>query len=162
MNRQQNRMWKLLYVLFASFLIHSDGKHSGSTEPSSILHFDKALQWEQKVVGAFAFTPDGTTLVGCGGDWIDDASLPSGLRFWNVASGKSFLDLTVPNAKIISIVFSLDGNRLFSGSYDGIIRVHDLHARKTDVISDAIGQEIIMSPDGKRVFGNLNSLARVN
>jgi WD40 repeat protein len=67
---------------------------------------------------------------------------------WNVDSGEKILDLSVPGAKIISIAFSRDGQKLYSGSWDGTVRIHDLRSLKTELIPDALGQGVIVSPDG--------------
>ena len=54
---------------------------------------------------------------------------------------------------ITSIAFGHDGRRLFSGSWDGTVRVHDLRSLKTEVIPDAPGLEIRISPDGSWLAG---------
>lgn len=119
-----------------------------SAQRSGVLHLDKTLQWEQKYVAPFAFAPDGKMVAACGMDWVDDFSLPSVLRLWSVHSGEKVLDLTIPGAKIISIAFGRDGQRLFTGSYDGVVRMHDLHTLKAEIIPGALGQAVTISPDG--------------
>ncbi len=127
------------------------GKPSPSTEPPDRLQLDKALQWDEKLVASLIFAPDGKTVAGCGLDWVDDPSHPAAIRLWNVDSGKEILDLGVPGAKIISIAYGKDGQRLFSGSFDGVVRIHDLRSSRTEIVPDAAGQVVVMSPGGDQL-----------
>ena len=146
-HRRSQRSRSTLHTLVCLLLV-SPYKPSDSAQPAGLLQLDKTLRWDQKYVGPFAFASDGKTVAACGLDWVDDPTLAGQLRLWAVDSGDQSLDLKIPGAKIISVAFGRDGQTLFSGSYDGVVRTHDLRSLKTDVIPDAVGQTVTMSPDG--------------
>jgi WD40 repeat protein len=140
-------------------LLLSHAQPSHSAEPPGILQFDKTLKWDQKKAVLFAFAPDGKVVAGCGWDWMDGHSTPCLLRLWDVGTGEKTLDLNLPDSKIISMVFSHDGHSLFSGSWDGTVRTHDLRSLKTQVIPDVGGQEVHISPDGARLASSAGQVA---
>jgi WD40 repeat protein len=137
-------------LLVGVFLL-LQGEPSPSAEPPGKLQLDKALQCDEKTVTTPIFAPDGKTVAGCGLDWLDDISHPAPLRLWSVDSGKKILDLSIPDATIISIAYAKDGQRLFSGSFDAVVRIHDLRSLKTEVIPNAAGQLVAMSPGGDQL-----------
>ena len=153
MARRLGRWLKAALSLLAWLLPLSQCNSRSSAEPPGVLQFERALQWDQKRSGRLVFAPDGKTVAGYGLDWIDDPSLASSLRLWSVSSGMTVHDLNVAGAYITSIAFGHDGLSLFSGSWDGTVRVHDLRTLKTEVIPDAGGQEIRISPDGTWLAG---------
>jgi WD40 repeat protein len=161
MSQGQIRWFSSASIILVWLLLLSHGNPLESAGPIENPKHEKTLQWNQKLVGSIAFAPDGKTVAGCGADWMDDSSLPGALRLWTVATGESKLDMNVPNAKFTSIDFSPDGQKLFSGSYDGTVRIHDLHSLKTEVIPDAIGQDVRVSPDGTQLAITAGQVVRM-
>jgi WD40 repeat protein len=142
---------RLAVGLLAWFFLLSQGKPLPSAEPPGKLQLDKVLHWDEKFVAPLIFAPDGKTVAGCSLDWVDDPSHPAVLRLWNVDSGKKILDLSIPGVEIISIAYGKDGQRLFSGSFDGVVRIHDLRSSRTEIVRDAVGQVVVMSPGGDQL-----------
>lgn len=142
---------RFVTVLLALVLLLLQEKPSSSVKPPGKLQLDKVLQCDEKFVATPIFAPDGKAVAGCDIGWLSDLSHPAAIRLWNVDSGKGFLDLSLPGAKIISIAYGRDGQKLFSGSFDGVVRIHDLRSSKTEVIPGAFGQLVVMSPEGKQL-----------
>ena len=161
MTPRQRRWPKSAFNLVVWLLLLTHGKPSGSAEPPGNLQLDKILQWDQKLVAPFVFAPNGKTAAGCSLDWVDDPSLPGALRLWTVKSGEKMLDLNIPGAKLVSIAFSRDGQRLYSGSHEGAVRIHDLRSSMTEVIPDAIGQAVVISPDGTQLAISAGQVVRM-
>lgn len=150
-----------IVLLGASLWLVSRALASGSVAPESAIRFEKALLWNEKVVGPVTFAPDGKTAIACGLDWVDDVSLPSVLRVWNVDSGERIADITVPDAKIISIAVGRGGRNLCSASFDGTIRLHDLRSSKSEIIDGVVGHEVIFSPDGSQFIASAGYLIQL-
>ena len=136
----------LSYLVCLPLMIQ--GKPSETADRPRIVEFYKKLQFDQKYVSIVAFAADGKSLAACSLDWVDDLSKDGEVSLWAVESGKKILELRVLGAQIVSIAFDPGGQRLFSGSWDGVVRIHDLRSMKTEVIPDALGQVVIISPDG--------------
>jgi WD40 repeat protein len=151
MTHARRRWPKPAFNVLAAMVVLFHGRPSVSAEPSGILLPDKVLALDGALVGPLAFAPDGKTIGGFGMEWFDDYSLPSALRIWAVDSGKKIADVSVPNAHIISFAFGHDSQRLFSGSWEGTVRVHDLRSFKTEPIPGLLGQFVTISPEGTRL-----------
>jgi WD40 repeat protein len=161
MSHRQSRRSKTGVSILVWLLLLSHAKPSDSAQTLGRLHLDKTLQWDQKYAGPFAFAPDGRIVAACGMAWGDDFSLPGALRLWSVNSGERLLDLSFPGVKIVSIAFSHDGQRLFSGSLDGVVRIHDLRSSKSEIIPDALGQDVMISPDGTMLAASAGQMVQM-
>jgi WD40 repeat protein len=99
---------------------------------------------DAEAVSAFAFAPDGRTLVTASG---------SALRLWDVATGRSLQQWQAHDQAVTSVAFTPDGQGLISGSGDRTVRQWDLtgkEIRKFGGKLDAI-VGVAVSPDGKIV-----------
>lgn len=107
----------------------------------------KNLKWDRQTVGRFQFSPDGKLLAATSFDWFGTGR-PGVIRVWAVETGEKLVDFDVPGASLMSIDFSPNSRSLFSGSLEGVVRIHDLRSFKTEQFSYARGQELRLSPDG--------------
>ena len=73
-------------------------------------------------VRKIAFSPDGKTLVSCGG-W-EDATV----KIWDVASAQLIRTLTGHAYAVLNLTFSPDENTLATGSYDGTVLLWDYNS----------------------------------
>ena len=91
-----------------------------------------------------AFSPDGQRLAS--GSWDQT------IRLWDVASGRSLLELKGHSAYVSSVAFSPDGQRLASGSGDNTIRLWDVASGRSLLElkgHSASVDSVAFSPDGK-------------
>jgi WD40 repeat protein len=68
---------------------------------------------------SICFSPDGTRLASAAGDTV---------KLWDTHSGQETLSFKGPGRLVISVAFSLDGQRLTSASVDGTVKVWDITA----------------------------------
>ncbi len=131
--------------------MHATRAHAA--EPLGILQWKKALIWDQPAVGSrlvrsVVFAPDGKTLAACGLEF--DRLSASEIKVWTVGTGEKKAEFDFPKATLYSIAFESDGQKLISGSHDGIVRVHDPRTHKTEVNADELAEEVLPLSDGTR------------
>jgi WD40 repeat protein len=107
-----------------------------------------------RAVLAVSFAPDGMTLASGGGatmqDWPQRKPNPSGVRLWDVATGKLLRTLEGHQQLIVSVAFSADGRMLASGSWDGTTRLWDVTAGKESrKLNGPPACSLSFAPDGK-------------
>jgi WD40 repeat protein/tRNA A-37 threonylcarbamoyl transferase component Bud32 len=95
-----------------------------------------------------AFSPDGKRLAGVGAD-------EQVVRLWDAATGKELLALRGHTGRVGRVVFSPDGNRLASASWDRTVKVWDVFTG-LEVLSlqghSRMAVGIGFSPDGARLY----------
>ena len=105
-------------------------------------------------VASAAFSPDGKRIVTGGGEWgYPGRSLLSEAKVWDAATGQEILDLTRQPAPVWCVVFSPDGQRIVTGSQDGMVKVWDA-ATGQEVFAlkcDGEVSSVALSPDGQRI-----------
>jgi WD40 repeat protein len=109
--------------------------------------FLKELQSPPAGLQTVAFSQDGKLVASGGGDTF--------VRVWAVESGKLLHQLEGHTLSVTALAFGRgqNGNRLFSGGIDGILRIWDPHVGE-EVLAIPIGGNIwsiAVSPDGKSV-----------
>lgn len=90
-----------------------------------------------------AFSPDGKTLAGGGGEII---------LLWDIDTGKTKMRLTMPTHRVYDLAFSPDSKTLASGGFESNINLWDPHTgehRKTLTGHKGEVSSIAFSPDGK-------------
>jgi WD40 repeat protein/predicted TPR repeat methyltransferase len=81
------------------------------------------LTWIQQVL-CVAFSPDGSTLAACGGDWF--RPMGSGnARVWDVGTGKVLATLEGHTGFVTAVAFSPKGKTLATGSSDHKVKLWD-------------------------------------
>jgi WD40 repeat protein len=108
-----------------------------------------------------AFRPDGRVLA---------ATTPAGLIVWSLPHGRARMLARTP-AVGFSLAFSPDGRRLYTGGFDGLVRVYDAgtgrELRQLDPFPAANGQSgwplvVAVSHDGRRLAVAYPSGAQVS
>ena len=90
-------------------------KKSVETQKAAIL---RAANF--RVFASVGFSPDGKSIVG-GGGWTK-----IGLSVWDVQTDEERLTLKGHSGTVRSAGFSPDGKRIFTGNYDGTIKIWDI------------------------------------
>jgi hypothetical protein len=96
------------------------------------------------IVDSVAFSPDGRTLASGESD-------DSGVRLWDVASGRALRALTGHTNGVDAVAFSPDGRTLASGSLDGSTRLWNAKTGESlaELISIGRGDDwLVVAPDG--------------
>lgn len=96
-------------------------------------------------IGSVAFSPDGNTIVSCGGNNI---------HLWDLHTNQRLKTLIGHTESVNSVVFSPDGNTIVSASKDRTIRLWNVNTRKhlktlighTDSVS-----RVVFSSDGETI-----------
>ncbi len=76
---------------------------------------DEALRLFRLMIGAVAFSPDGSQIISGSGDQT--------VRLWDAASGEELRQLIGHTSGVSSVAFSPDGKQIVSGSLDDTVRV---------------------------------------
>jgi WD40 repeat protein/serine/threonine protein kinase len=95
--------------------------------------------------GGVAFSPDGLFLA---------SSKAGTVHLWELATGKKLFSLKGHTRRVVTLVFSPDGQRLASASYDGTVRVWETSTGKELLIFKGHPHEVFsvaFSPDGQRL-----------
>ena len=96
-------------------------------------------------IGSVAFSPDGNTIVSCGGDNI---------HLWNSGTNQFLITLIGHTESVNSVVFSPDGKTIVSVSDDGTIRLWHVNTRKPlktlMAHADSVNS-VVFSSDGETI-----------
>jgi WD40 repeat protein len=132
------------------------------TENTNVLVFDVPgdrlvvkLPHASSVLGV-AFSPDGKTLAVCAGRKI---------QIWNLAKATPQAELLGHDGAVLRVAFSPDGKFLASASYDGSIRLWNLHSLEEICAAPCDGYVVHFSPDGRWLandYGSFPCLYEVN
>lgn len=139
-------------------------KHDGTQLASG--HFDgQVVLWssdgkELKIlsglefpINGVAFSPNGE-LIAAGSGLYDQ---PGEIGIWNVETGQLLHKLKGHSGSISCVLFSRDGERLFSGSNDRTIRLWDVKTGQEALILRGHGREvssISLSKDGNKLYSS--------
>ena len=96
-------------------------------------------------IGSVVFSPDGNTIVSCGGNNI---------HLWDAHTNQLLKTLIGHTESVNSVVFSPDGNTIASGSTDRTIRLWNVNTRehlKTLMAHAASVSSVVFSPDGETI-----------
>ena len=98
-----------------------------------------------------AFSPDGRTLA---------SAFMAGktIRLWNVLNGNDLYELSGHTSQVVSVSFTPDGRFLFSGGFDGSVRVWDVSSGDPLGVLYAFGnnQWVVVDPEGRFDTNNLD------
>jgi WD40 repeat protein len=100
--------------------------------------------------GAIAFSPDGRTLATNSAIGDDSASGGGNIQLWDVRSGTLLRVLSGHRSRVLSVVFSTDGKKLATGSYDKIVRLWDVETGnllRTLTAHNYPVEQVAFSPD---------------
>lgn len=104
-------------------------------------------------VRSVAFSPDGNFV--CASEWNTQQWIISSICIWDAATGKEKAALVTPHrGQVTSVVFTPDGKRIVSCSFDRTIRIWDWATgnKQAVLIGHENGvQSVAVSPDGKRI-----------
>ncbi|MDE0313423.1 MAG: sigma-70 family RNA polymerase sigma factor [Candidatus Poribacteria bacterium] len=109
---------------------------------------DVADWWGDRAWWGLAFSPDGKTLAGGGGEII---------LLWDIDTGKTKMRLTMPTHRVFDLAFSPDGKSLASAGYESNINLWDPYTgkhKKTLTGHKARVRSIAFSPDGKTLVSS--------
>ncbi len=96
-------------------------------------------------IGSVVFSPDGNTIVSCGGNNI---------HLWDAHTNQLLKTLIGHRESVNSVVFSPDGNTIASASADRTIRLWNVNTRellKTLMAHAASVSSVVFSPDSKTI-----------
>lgn len=112
------------------------------------VHEQHRLQGHQGTVACVVFSPDGTILASAGSD-------DQHIVIWSVPDGKELHRLVGHSKSVWSLAFHPTEHLLASGSFDGTIKLWDVHrGREMLTIPTSLGEVfgVAFSPDGAHVF----------
>ena len=101
-------------------------------------------------IGSVAFSPDGNTIVSCGGNNI---------HLWDSQTNQRLKTLIGYTEPVNSVVFSPDGNTIVSASDDGTIRLWNVNTRehlKTLMAHADSVNSVVFSSDGETIASSSN------
>lgn len=101
-----------------------------------------------------AFSPDGKMLASAGED--------SGIKLWDVETGKELRTLYGHRSYVRSIAFSPDGKKIVSGSDDFTVKVWDVMTGRQlvpEMVNRNFVYAVVFSPDGKKIISGGNDEA---
>ncbi len=141
---------------------HGRGEDQGTCEGQEIRFWNtntgehiRTLTGHTSVVNSVVFRPDGNTIASGSGQWMGYESTYSAgeeVRLWNANTGELIKNLKGHDVVVSSVVFSLDGNLIVSGTESGEIRVWDAHTGEyLKTLEGHTGgvSSLAFSPDGK-------------
>ncbi|NGZ09588.1 MAG: hypothetical protein CV088_09390 [Nitrospira sp. LK70] len=114
----------------------------------------------QKALNDLAISPDGTMVASASGDET--------VRLWNLQSGQPLRTFPHPT-QVESVIFSTDGNSIFSGGYDGSLRQWELTSERATVFTPLDSaktknkslESIAVFPDGRRILTGADTTLRL-
>jgi WD40 repeat protein len=134
-----------------------DGKLLASSDQSSVKLWDLATAktlrtWEVPDVYGLAFSPDSQTLATFDGQAL--ATVGQRIRLYRVKEGDCTYESKAYGHAIFGMAFSPDGSLLASAGEDGLVRIHNLVARKEERILDHSQplRAVRFSADGRHIF----------
>jgi WD40 repeat protein len=100
-------------------------------------------------VSSAAFSSDGTRIVSVSGTYPSENTI----KLWDAASGQPIRSFEGHTDRVNSVVFSPEGTRLLSGSWDGTIKLWDVDTGKLMRSFEGAGlvNSVAFSLDGSRV-----------
>jgi WD40 repeat protein len=117
----------------------------------------RKLEGHDLSVYAVAFSPDGTKIASCSGEWTERK--PGRVMIHDAQDGTKLAQFDNHTHAVRSLTFTPDGSKLCSLSQDGILTVYEMAGlRESVTLKNGLdSRPIASSPDGTRIAAGLQT-----
>ena len=117
--------------------------------PQNLLKNALILEGHELSVYGIAFSPDGTKIASCSGEWTERK--PGRVLIHEASTGSKLAQFDDHTHAVRSLVFAADGSKLFSLSQDGVLKIYEMSGlRESATLKNGLDSRAVAATAGGR------------